>query len=430
MKRIAVLLMAMCLLLSGCSNWMEGSYVSITPYLSSNEGAGQDVQWISNKDQLYDAVCYMVSQGMTEDLFFVREYTETDLGTDMLLVRYGIMSTDPIAAYAVQDIQFETGINGGRSTLAVTVTYSRQKSEILRLQNIRGMENVESAVAATLSRMDTELVFYVDDYQELDFTQMVEDFAMDNPDEVIEIPRVSVSLYPETGESRVVELSFVYQTSRDTLRTMQTQVKQIFESAKLYVSGAESDYEKLSRLYVFLTGGVDADRVMNQSEGSSITPSYSLLRYGVGDSRAFATVFTAMCRQVGLECMTVSGTRNGEAWFWNIVKDQDRYAHADILRCALNGYFRVQSDEQMVGYVWDYAACPDCVGAYQPPAEYTEDAGETEEASDPSEETADQTEPPEQTEPVDETEPAEDTVSSEPTESPEQTDATEPPAEG
>ena len=33
MKGIGALLLVVCLLLSGCGTWMEGSYVSITPYL-------------------------------------------------------------------------------------------------------------------------------------------------------------------------------------------------------------------------------------------------------------------------------------------------------------------------------------------------------------------------------------------------------------
>ena len=388
MKRIAALLIASCLLLSGCGSWMEGSYVSVTPYLSSNNSDGQDIQWVGNKEQLSEAIRYMVDQCVSEDVFFVRDYLENDLKTDMIMVRYDIMSKDPMGAYAVQDIQFETGINGGRFTLAVKIDFSRQRSEILRMKTMQGYKDVESAVAAALGNMDTELVFYLEDYQETDFAQIVQDYAQENPDKVIEVPRVSVSLYPETGENRVVELSFAYQTSREALRNMQNQVKQIFESAKLYVSGAESNYEKLSRLYVFLTGGVDTDRTAQQVGGSSITPSYSLLRYGVGDSKAFATVYAAMCRQAGVECHVVSGTRNGDAWFWNIVYNGESYTHVDILRSVQAGYLRQRSDAEMGGYVWDYSEYPVCDGEYQAPTDQTEESvEETETTTEPTEQT-------------------------------------------
>ena len=272
----------------------------------------------------------------------------------MILARYAIMSSDPIGAYAVQDIVFEVGVNAGRSLLVVRVDYSRQKSEILQLKRLKDMESSRNEIADALNQMDPELVFYVENYDEVDFVQVVEDYAKANPDLVMELPQVSATVYPTSGDQRVVELDFTYQNSRDELRKMQSQVKQIFESAKLYISGDESTYQALSHLYVFLM------ERNNYRIGTSITPAYSLLRYGVGDSKAFSMVFAAMCSKTGLECMTVSGTRNGEPWFWNIVKDGDRYCHVDILRCAEQGTFRERADAEMYGYVWDYSAYPVC----------------------------------------------------------------------
>lgn len=390
MKRfIAVLLAAVCLLISGCGSWMDGSYVSITPHMSQKDDDGQDVEWISNGEQLYEAIRYMVNRGTSDDVFFIRDYSENAVSVDMVQARYKIMNSDPIGAYAVLDIQYEMGINGGQSTLAVSIEYSHQRSEILRIQKVWGTELARNAIVSALSQMDTELVFYVENYQATDFAQIVEDYAQENPDVVIEIPQVSVSVYPDKGESRVVELNFTYQTNRDSLRNMQSQVKRIFESAELYVSGDESTYETLSHLYVFLV-----ERNDYQTE-TSITPAYSLLRHGVGDSRAFAMVFAAMCRQVGLECLTVSGTRDGESWFWNIVKDDGVYCHVDILRCAEIGEFFERSDAEMVGYVWDYSAYPACDREAPLPAEDPEETepGSLEETVDPPEITEQITEP-------------------------------------
>lgn len=355
MKRLlAILLAASCLMMSGCGTWMQGSYVSITPYMGQTGSNEQDSAWISNKEQLLDAVRHMINRGITDDVFFIRDYAESDLSTDMILARYAIMSSDPIGAYAVQDIVFEVGVNAGRSLLVVRVDYSRQKSEILQLKRLKDMESSRNEIADALNQMDPELVFYVENYDEVDFVQVVEDYAKANPDLVMELPQVSATVYPTSGDQRVVELDFTYQNSRDELRKMQSQVKQIFESAKLYISGDESTYQALSHLYVFLM------ERNNYRIGTSITPAYSLLRYGVGDSKAFSMVFAAMCSKTGLECMTVSGTRNGEPWFWNIVKDGDRYCHVDILRCAEQGTFQERADAEMYGYVWDYSAYPVC----------------------------------------------------------------------
>jgi len=117
-------------------------------------------------------------------------------------------------------------------------------------------------------------------------------------------------------ENKDMELTFTYQTSRDALRQMQSQVKPVFDAASLYVSGDGEDRQKLSQLYAFLMERFD------YKIETSITPAYSLLRHGVGDSRAFATVYAAMCRLAGLECMTVTGTHAGDPWTWNIVLDE------------------------------------------------------------------------------------------------------------
>ena len=116
---------------------------------------------------------------------------------------------------------------------------------------------------------------------------------------------------------------------------------------------------------------------------TSITPSYSLLYHGVGDSRAFAEVYAAMCRQAGLECMIVTGTRDGAPWTWNMVRDGGEYYHVDLLRNS--GNFREYTDMEMTGYVWDYSAYPSCDTYYQETVAPAAEAPTEPEVQDPTE---------------------------------------------
>ena len=168
----------------------------------------------------------------------------------------------------------------------------------------------------------------------------------------MEVPQVICEVYPDTGENRVGSLKFTYQNSRMNLRQMQTQVQPIFNSAVLYASGG-SDYQKLSRLYSFLM-----ERFAEYQIKTSLTPAYSLLRHGVGDAKAFAVVYAAMCQEAGLDCRVVSGTRWGEQWYWNMVLDEGVYYHVDLLRSNEVGAFHEWTDADMEGYVWDYSAYP------------------------------------------------------------------------
>ena len=378
MRRLTALLLAACLLLSGCSTWMDGSYVSITPHMEQQNNQNQNLNWISDVDELYEAICTMVNSGRASDLFYIRNYGPKTVSVDMRQVEYRIKSEDPIGAYAVEGITYEVGVNGGQSTLAVSIEYSHSRAEILRIQKVVGLDVTQKAIHTALNQLKSELVLYVENYQEADFTQIVEDYAQQEPDVVMEIPQVSVAVYPKQGDERVVEIKFTYQTSRDSLRTMQSQVKQVFESAKLYINNDEMTHEKYAHLFSFLMERFD------YKLDTSITPTYSLLRYGVGNSKAFAVVFAEMCRQVGLECLTVSGTRDGEPWFWNIIREDDAYCHVDLLRCEEEGEFREYSDSQMSGYVWDYSEYPACDRTVIPENDQPNDGLQSEENGETS----------------------------------------------
>ena len=180
---------------------------------------------------------------------------------------------------------------------------------------------------------------------------MVEDYAHSSPNMVMELPAVAVGVYPD-GEpgTRVVEVKFTYQTSRETLRQMQKQVQRVFSSAELYINSESTQIQKFSQLYAFLMERYD------YTIGTSITPAYSLMVYGVGDSEAFASIYGAMCRQAGLECEVISGTKNGEAWYWNLIRVDDQWYHVDLLEASEQGNFFCCENEQMQGYVWDYSA--------------------------------------------------------------------------
>ena len=94
-------------------------------------------------------------------------------------------------------------------------------------------------------------------------------------------------------------------------------------------------------------------------------------------SRAFALVYAAMCREAGLGCITVTGTRAGEPWYWNIIQMDGRYYHVDLLQCYQVDWFEGKLDGDMSGYVWDYSAYPECKAP--------EEAAEPEETTEPTE---------------------------------------------
>lgn len=352
--RLTMLLLGCVLLLGGCS-WPDGSYHSVTPHREQSGSVRTENMTVSNYEELLGAMEAIVAKGTENSIINVVNYDTFLLEENLPNASYHIRKVYPIGAYAVESLTYEVGSNTGKTAIALNITYRHSRTEIRKIQRARDIEAVEKYIGNALDDFDTVLVLQMADYEPMDVTQVVQDYAMAYPQKVMEIPQVTSEVYG-TGDTRVIELTFSYQTNRDALRSMQSQVQPVFDSAVLYVSGEGSEAQKFSQLYAFLMERFD------YTVETSITPAYSLLRHGVGDSRAFATVYAAMCRAAGLECIVVTGTRSGEPWTWNIICQDDQYWHVDLLRCNENGRFRKQQDPEMTGYVWDYSAYPLCTG--------------------------------------------------------------------
>lgn len=350
--RILALMLAASLMLTGCG-WLDGSYSSVVVHREHRTSSHNDAVSAANKKELRSAMEDIIEMGTQTAAIKVGQYPEERLTEDVILaVRYAT-STFPIGAYAVDKIDYEIGTSAGEPAVALNITYRRSPAEIQRIRKVRNMDTAESQVKAALYNCDASLVIAVEEYKPVDMTQVVEDYAAAYPQVVMEVPKVT-ELIHGSGNSRVVELSFAYQNSRDDLKNMQTQVKPVFDSSMLYVSSNAEDHQKYAQLYAFLMERFD------YKVETSLTPAYSLLHHGVGDSKAFAQVYAAMCRGKGLECMTVTGTCNAEPRTWNMVKENDRYYHVDLLYCNSVGAYSPRTDAQMEGYVWDYSAYPAC----------------------------------------------------------------------
>lgn len=347
--KLCVLILVVCLLLSGCRLWMDGSYHSVTPYVIDQVPEQQDAIAVEDASQIPDALIHLVKQGIGTAVILCPKLSAEELEGDMQAIVDSLIKTDALCAYAVSEFQYEIGERNGTNAVAVQIVYKHTVTEISQIQYAENMADAQELIGQALTTCEVGVVVRVAAYESVDFTQFVQDYVDSNPQLCMQLPQVAVVLYPENGADRVVELTFTYQTSRDALRNMQDTVQKVFSSAKNYVNTDASHLEQYSQLYSFLMG---RDTYTVQT---SLTPSYSLLKHGVGDSRAFAVVYAAMCRQSGLDCQVVSGTYGGESRCWNVMRVGDTYYYLDLLMCNSSGGFSLKTADQMTDYVWDYS---------------------------------------------------------------------------
>ena len=347
-RRIAAAL-ALVLLLTGCG-WMDGSYVSVTPHqVGLNQSGEGAVHAVRNYTELRDALIGMIDSGTEKALFSLAEYPREEVPDGLRRAVAYAQGIYPVGAYAVEAIDYNFGTGLGASALSVDITYRRSRARIEGIRTVRWTSGAKKEVEKALDQFDDILVLQIAGYQETNFGTIIYDYAQRNPDRVMEIPGVSIRVFPEQGETRVVELSFHYRTDRETLRAMREQVQPVFSSAALYVTGTAGEQTKFSQLHAFLMERMD------YTIESTITPAYSLLCQGVGDSRAFAQIYAAMCSRIGLEARVVTGQRGGEHHWWNMVRIDGDWYHLDLLA---DKQFVLMTDGQMTEYEWDRESHP------------------------------------------------------------------------
>lgn len=348
-RRFFALVLALALL-GGCG-WMDGSYVSVTPHQVLLEQTGEGtVRSVRNYTELRGALIGMIDSGTEEALFSLAEYPREEVPDDLQRAVAYAQGIYPVGAYAVETIDYNFGTGLGASALSVDITYRRSQAQIEGIRTVRWTSGAKKEVEDALNQLSDTLVLQIAGYQETDFGAIILDYARNNPDRVMEVPGVSVRTFPDQGETRVVELSFHYHTDRSELRAMREQVQPVFSSAALYVSGEAEERTKFHQLHTFLT-----ERFDNYTIEATVTPAWSLLCQGIGDSRAFAQVYAAMCSRIGLEARVVSGKRGGELWWWNMICVDGSWHHLDLLA---GSQFALLNDGQMTDYEWDREAYP------------------------------------------------------------------------
>ena len=352
MRRYMCLVMVLAVMLGlvGCSGLFSETYVSQSPHRGNEDSDSPTQRVASSYPEIYSALAAQIDYAEDSGIIILENLDEQVGRSYLEAAVKNVVTQEPIGAYAVEKIEFDIGTNAGRTAAAVTVTYTRSRTDLLSIKTAKTMDEAQQLIGQALQRAENTVAVRVEQYEQRDYAAMVRSYADAHPDSVMEIPQVMAASYPHSGQNRLISLTFTYQNAQKDLQEMQEVVQPVFQAAELYVQGDFSAKQKFEKLHSFL---------MERSQytiRSSSTPAYSLLQEGVGDCRAFASVYAAMCRQAGLECRVINGTKDGVQWSWNRVVFNNRVYYIDLIEAKQIGRLQFRTASQMSGYVWDRGA--------------------------------------------------------------------------
>ena len=362
-RRLLALGLAGALALSGCSSLLDREYVHVSPHNTAPTAEGDpNTLRAESYQELVNILMYFVTMGTETGklrLYLDSEAVEADLEAACLEV----VQEDPLGAYAVEFIKYSVNSLVTYFEAEVQITYRRSREQVASIVSATGVTAIRSELESALASCATERVLRIS-YFDGD-EEFIRDLARQaycaHPSAALDMPELTVSIYPETGRQRIVEIQLAYHlepAERERRAGLLSQslyrMAQALEP-ELDTWGNDQAAPVVARA-VLGAGGYDP-------EGGA-TPYHALLAGGA-DSEGLALAFSALCGELGVPCHLVEGTREDAPWFWNIVSTPQGWRHLDLTQwesLEAEGSEPLRTDPELkeAGFVWDTAAVPSC----------------------------------------------------------------------
>lgn len=354
-KRLLPLLLAV-LLLTGCESVIKNDYLSVHPHVEPStapteapvEEAPPEAH---NRNELRGMMLSFVRDWTEQATIQIRSY-QGDLNADLSETLQYITAEDPIGAYALDYADAELTGNQTYGSVAVRLVFRRSAAEIDAIVTVSGLSGAQEKIRSALLNYDSALTLRIRSYEDADFPAEIRAFCLNNPGQISVLPEVSASVYPQEGETRILELHFTYDATRDEMRSMQKSVATLLTSASTYMRSGADDNERLQNLLRYLFSRMD----YTVGDAQTGHPVYDLLRERQASSLGFACVVNAECAQAQIACELVEGTRGGAYHAWNRLTVNGEEYYIDLMRALERGNAELElltaqtlTDE---GYVW------------------------------------------------------------------------------
>ena len=133
MKRILIVCICLCLFLSGCHTLLDGNYLWTSPHQAQENPGGEDMLQAADYNELLTALADMAENGTENGIIYISQYESNRFAEEMEKAVKTTLENNPIAAYAVDAIQWELGINSGQKAVAISISYLHNRTEIRKI---------------------------------------------------------------------------------------------------------------------------------------------------------------------------------------------------------------------------------------------------------------------------------------------------------
>lgn len=369
MKRTLCLLLClgMALTMSGCAVLFDTEYSVTEPYaaemvfVENTEDAA--VGSISNYASLKRAIEYLVSQHAESAELQFQNY-DGSISQDISAACWEVKSSSAIGAFAVDYMSYDLSRIVSVYQAELHITYKRSADQMSALETVPNFTAFTDKLDQAIRENRTYLVL------ETGIASITADIVREKVQEAYYadplacpvMPAAEVAIFPESGVSRIFEITLSYGADGQTLAAMGEALRAAVDEMVLQTAPegwTEETFLPRDRAEV-LYEHIRENCPLDEAGGAT---AWDALVDGGADSEGLAMAYMAGCQALGLECTVILGRLDGEDHVWNLVTIGGMTYHVDVT----SGAVFLADDEMLLsaGYWWDTSLYPVCAMTYE-----------------------------------------------------------------
>lgn len=355
--RNAICTGCICLSLTGCSIFLEDTYVSITPHTVAPIAEGSEIVQVESYHELVNAILYYVTLRSETAQVRLGGYSKEEAKTDLTEAVAEILQDTALGSFGVEGIQWEINSIMGTLEGEITLSYKKTAEEFDQILHLNGSTAITRTISLALSEMSPSLLIQnswaSNDRSQI--SQLLQEAYSSSARTLVEIPNIHTTFYPTEGPWRIMEMQFQYKLSQEEGLLRQSELAETLSThtSPLWSEGEEDLYQTLLQILTTKT----------QLQTTGNTP-YHVLVMHKGNSQGFALSYLALCQEMALQSSVVQGTLLGETHYWNIITlPTGQSHHVDSTQEPDDeGKFPYYSDDDIeaLGYQWKRINYPIC----------------------------------------------------------------------
>jgi hypothetical protein len=300
MKRLLALALAAALLCGGCAPMLNRSYGPIVrqePHVQAEDDAS--ALRAENYQGVISALLYFVEQRQEKGTLRLYNYKD-DVETDLQAARREVVEEDPLGAYAVDYINFETVSVVSYYEVSFSISYSRTAQQMAAIASTVGTVAIRKSITEAMDSYSNELVLRMGVYDRNPerLEELIREVYASKPGAAMGYPTVTIHFFPNTSGSPrpIAEFLFAYPFNRLEMTRMKRELAQVCGEIDLAALLAAESPEQTAR--AFLSGRVT---LLEESTSPSSATAYGALVEGEADRAGMELAWLLLCQMLEIE---------------------------------------------------------------------------------------------------------------------------------